>query len=219
MWIIVVIWGLLVLWKCEYSQGADLQPFSKENALVLKGVCAIEIVIGHMGIATGSIYLFPNRKSGILFVGIFFALSGYGLMYSVTNKPGYLDNLLRKRLPKIVVPAYMIYAIGMLIKCTVQRDMSLLNRLISLPEIFAGINWYIWEIVALYVVFYIAARVGDIRKTHWWILVISLIFIFVAFILKIDNPWYGSTLCFWLGIVYFLRRIGLKNGAWKRTCA
>lgn len=127
-------------------------------------------------------------------------------MYSVANKEGYLENFLRKRLPKILAPAYAIYTIGILIRCIMQKDSGILYRLISLPEVFEGINWYVWEIVALYVVFYICAKAGDIRKTHWWILFITLIFIPLAFVLGIDNPWYGSTLCFWLGIVYFLKQ-------------
>lgn len=54
----------------------------------------IVIMIGHIGLATGSIVLYPNRKAGILFVGIFFMLSGYGLIYSVDNKPEYLKHFL-----------------------------------------------------------------------------------------------------------------------------
>lgn len=37
----------------------------------IKGLSALEIMIGHLGIATGFSFLYPNRKAGILFVGIF----------------------------------------------------------------------------------------------------------------------------------------------------
>lgn len=205
MYLIVLLWLLIVLWKMKYRADGQLEPFSKQNAQVLKGICALEIVLGHLGLATDSVFLFPNRKAGILFVGIFFALSGYGLAYSVTNKQGYLECFLIKRLPKILVPAYVIYGIGVVIKALLVSDgVGQLSKLFDVSQIFGGINWYIWELAVFYVVFYVCARFAELKKAHWGILIFLVGFILVAFALGVDNPWYGSTLCFWLGIVYFL---------------
>lgn len=83
--------------------------------MALRGICAIEIMPGHIGIATESMVLYPNRKAGILFVGIFFALSGYGLMYSMKNKKDYLQTFWKRRIPKILVPAYVVFLSGIVV--------------------------------------------------------------------------------------------------------
>lgn len=91
MAIIILLWLALVFAGIKYIEIAkDSIAFSRDNSLALRGICSIEIMMGHLGIATNSAILYPNRKAGILFVGVFFALSGYGLMYSLQNK----DNLL-----------------------------------------------------------------------------------------------------------------------------
>ena len=55
-----------------------ISPLNGRNVIALRGICAIEIMIGHIGLATGSIILYPNRKAGILFVGIFFCYQDMG---------------------------------------------------------------------------------------------------------------------------------------------
>lgn len=89
----------------------DKQTLSVTQSISLKGISAIEIMIGHLGIATGLRILYPGRKAGILFVGIFFMISGYGLMYSYLYRPGYMKHFLRKRIVGLCVPAYIVYLI------------------------------------------------------------------------------------------------------------
>ena len=61
------------------------------------------------GEGTGALTLFG--LIGFLFVGVFFFFSGYGLFKSYKTKPGYLDGFLRKRLPVVLVPLYVINTI------------------------------------------------------------------------------------------------------------
>ena len=75
--VVIFLWLLLCIWGIKKRQEESV--LSSEQSIAVKGVCAIEIMLGHIGLATGSVFLFPNRKAGILFVGIFFLLSGYGL--------------------------------------------------------------------------------------------------------------------------------------------
>lgn len=81
---ILFLWVALDVWGMTKRQNESV--LSSEQTGALKGICAIEIMMGHIGSATESIFLFPNRKAGILFVGVFFLLSGYGLAYSMANK-------------------------------------------------------------------------------------------------------------------------------------
>lgn len=68
---------------------ADQRTLSVEISTSIKGISAIEIMIGYIGVVAGLWFLYPNRKAGILFVGIFFMLSVYGLMYNYVNKSDY----------------------------------------------------------------------------------------------------------------------------------
>ena len=63
-----------------------------------------------------------------------------------------------------------------------------------------SINWYIWEILWFYLVFYLVCKF-DSKKVFLWVTVISVVFIFTCYCMRVSNTWYGSTLCFPLGIL------------------
>lgn len=114
---ILFLWIILIVVGIKRNKKLKGDALCQGNVMALRGICAIEIMMGHLGIATGSAVLFPNRKAGILFVGIFFALSGYGLMYSVSNKENYLRGFLIKRLiVKLLLPAYVVFIISTILK-------------------------------------------------------------------------------------------------------
>ena len=188
--------------KCSKQRNA----FEQKQAIALRGICAIEIMLGHIGLATESTILFPNRKAGVLFVGIFFALSGYGLMYGVSNKENYLQGFWKKRIPKILIPAYVTFLIGIVIRSIMAGNANNLVNVISIKRFFGQTNWYVWELLVMYIVFYICARLDkSLLKGQYILLVFSLVFVCMAFEMGVDNPWYGSTLCFWLGIFYYMK--------------
>ncbi len=212
MFIILILWLALILIGIKQNKEVFDTSFTLNNSTALRGICSIEIMIGHLGVATNSIVLFPNRKAGILFVGVFFALSGYGLMYSLANKDGYLISFLPNRMRKILIPAYVVFVLNIILHSIISQNMWNMIKIIDLKEFFWQTNWYVWELLMLYIVFYISVRIDkNPKRFHFIVLAFSIIFICVAYRLKFDNPWYGSTLCFWLGIVYFLHRDKFKE--------
>ena len=189
--IVLLVWLGLIFYGVKVRQNAGV-ALTMENTKALRGISAIEIMLGHIGIATHNVVQFPNRKAGILFVGIFFMLSGYGLAYGVANKEGYLRGFWMKRVPTVVVPAAIVIAID-----------AIWHKGIGLEGVLEGGNrWYITELIVLYLVFYIGYRLA---KNNGWIVVLlmSVVIVIGAFYVGVDNPWYGSTLCFPLGIIYF----------------
>ncbi len=207
MVLIVVFWILLLGAGVRYSREMAPTALNRENTAALRGICAVEIMMGHLGIATGALVLYPNRKAGVLFVGVFFAISGYGLMYSLSCKENYLDAFLRKRLLKLLVPAYGVFAVGVLVRSCQKENMGELGNLLNPERFFNGTNWYVWELAGMYLVFYLWAKFcRNYEKGHWILLGLSVLFTAAAFWLQLDNPWYGSTLCFWLGIVYYIKK-------------
>lgn len=212
MLIIIFLWLTLILIGLRFNKNMPDTAFTIDNSMALRGICSIEIMIGHLGVATGAPVLFPNRKAGILFVGVFFALSGYGLMYSLANKEDYLTNFFPGRIKKILIPAYIVFVITVILHSIIDQNMRNMINVINIKSFFLYTNWYVWELLMLYIVFYISVRIDRIgKKFHYIILAFSIIFVCVAYELNFENPWYGSTFCFWLGIVYFLYKDKFKE--------
>ena len=67
--IIILSWLMMILLGLKKKDNAN--PFDMETSQVLRGICAIEILLGHVGLYTNSTILFANRRAGILIVGAF----------------------------------------------------------------------------------------------------------------------------------------------------
>lgn len=82
----------------------------------IQGFWAVCIIAHHFvqpfvysGQGAGALSIFA--LIGFLFVGVFFFFSGYGLFKSYKNKPNYLNGFLRKRIPVVLVPLYVVNTI------------------------------------------------------------------------------------------------------------
>ena len=127
-------------------------------------------------------------------------------MYSVTTKSGYLDHFFTKRvLWGILLEAYLVYALSVVVNVWQTQKISKMIYLIDPWRFFVQTNWYVWEILVFYVWFYFSAKFWH-SKILVSTVIFSIFFVAVAFVSGIDNPWYGSTLCFALGICLFEMR-------------
>jgi peptidoglycan/LPS O-acetylase OafA/YrhL len=191
--------GLIV---CGISKNVDQSsPFEPRQAQALRGICAVEIMIGHIGLATGSSVLYANRKAGILFVGIFFLLSGYGVAYSAEHKKDYLKGFLLNRAVRILVPVYVTKILILLLNWIVTRYFGLTFSLTA-GQFFFAFNWYVWEQLFFYLLYWFACKFVP-KQTEVFVLLGSLALTAAAFVCGLDNPWYGSSLCFALGLFYY----------------
>lgn len=198
MIIILIMWFILIGYGISFNKHNN--PFEQEQALALRGISSVEIMMGHIGLATGSVILYPNRKAGILFVGIFFLLSGYGVAYCTERKTDYLKHFLRNRAIKILLPAYFIKILMLLLQFALRNTGE--QSAIHLGSFFTALNWYVWEQLFFYFIFWIAYKVAP-RYLEIIVGIVSVVFIGAAYIQGMDNPWYGSSLCFVLGICFY----------------
>lgn len=201
MIIILLLWILLILCGSGRNKSESL-PLEREQSAALRGICAIEIMIGHIGVATGSAVLYPNRKAGILFVGIFFMLSGYGIAYCAEHKSGYFRHFIGKKALKLILPAYVVYAIYTVVLNIMFGATENIGRLFDAVEFFQSTNWYVWEQMAFYIIVCLAYVLLP-KRVNLLVTVISVAFAGVAYVVGLDNPYYGSTLCFPLGLYYY----------------
>ena len=156
---IIILLSFLAL--CLYgikTNRVNSQPLELNQSIALRGICAVEIMIGHVGLMTGSRVLYPNRKAGILFVGIFFMLSGYGVAYGVLNKSGYLKNFLARRIWRLLLPVYSAYVIYEVILIAVCKEAEW-TAIFDIHMFCGSINWYVWEQMAFYVVFWVLYKI------------------------------------------------------------
>lgn len=193
--IFLLLWILLIVISLKYNKNSN--PFDIETSMALRGACAIEIMLGHLGLLTGNIYLFANRKAGILIVGVFFMLSGYGLDLAYNKKKDYLNHFLSRRIPLILLPCIIVVLIDRVI------NILLFNKKYYSMSAFWGIDepvWYIYELCVLYILFWLITKWF---KDKNWIVLLGLCscFVCVAYFTNIPSPYYGSTLCFPLGIM------------------
>ncbi len=207
MILVLLAWCLLIF----VGIGCNKQEFLYEmNIVALRGICAIEIMLGHIGIATGSIWLYPNRKAGILFVGVFFLLSGYGLAYSLKNKKNYLGKFLSKKIEKLILPAYFTFFSFECIKI-IGGGYRAWDDILDPIKFFKTTNWYVWECLILYITFWFLFRFLSVRQAEVIMLLFSIGLIIICYLFNVSNPWYGSTICFWLGIKYYEKEMEIKH--------
>lgn len=112
-------------------------------------------------------------------------------MYGLENKEDYLKNFWPKRLGKMIP----IFAIVVIID-------FIINKEINFSRATGGAKWYVYELIILYILFYISYRL--FKKNQLAIVFLAAIVLAFLFLLfNFDNPWYGSTLYFPLGMAYY----------------
>lgn len=128
---------------------------SLSNTKILQGFCALVIIIHHMSQGlTNQKLLSPFTNLGVLFVGIFFFCSGYGLIKSYKTKENYLKGFFGKRLPVVLVPFYVTTLIYLIVFLHIGPNVPIHQIILDLTGI-QLVNPHAWYIVAI-VLFYIA---------------------------------------------------------------
>ncbi len=119
----------------------------------LRGLFAILIVIGHcsMEFEHEILPLYVIHKSDMISVSFFFILSGWGLSYNYQHRTDYLKGFILNKPVKLLLIALICGIVDLL----VSRCVGANN--ITWKSIFT-FNWYVYEMIYYYLVFYIAYR-------------------------------------------------------------
>lgn len=195
----VAVLAALCLWKVQLVGERNCTELVQSNLNSLRGLFALVIVLGH---AT-QIFQFvpgvlaPFSKINTLCVGFFFAMSGYGLAYSLHKKNNYRKTFL---LPKLF---YLF--LHALTAVSVSTFISYIESLILHTPIWnTGVNWYLIMAGVFYIIFYLIVNNVKTDKNiccFSWIVVI-LISVF-AMLIKLPRVYYISEWCFPMGITVF----------------
>lgn len=149
---VILLFGVKVRIK-----GWDDGFLSLGNTKMLQGFCAVLIIFHHISqVLSDSKVLSPFNEYGVLFVGIFFFCSGYGLIKSFKTKDNYMQGFIGRRFPSVLVPFYITSLIYMAVILPFNPMPSLLQTIF----LFTGVQlinphaWYIVAIVIFYIAFY-----------------------------------------------------------------
>ena len=198
--IIIVCFGLICfkggeLSDCIYEREEILQRLNN-----LRGVMAIEIVIGHV-VRDNNLMLYPFNKFMIISVSFFFFLSAFGMAVSFEKKKDYLKRFYLKILYLLsLILIFFIYnmLVGTLFPATLE------SFPLSKPfgrNIFGYTNWYMWELLIFYILFWIAYTVKA-KYTEVVLVVITVLGSMIVFKAGLYECWYASSFAFPFGLLF-----------------
>ena len=199
--IFIILGGI----KKNSSHGCD-ELLKTLNSL--RGIFALDIIIGHC-VRYESCPLSPLGNFMLISVGFFFFVSGMGITRSYHTKSDYLKTFPKHRILHLVLIALSALMISTLIAYISPIYTPFRNIPDTLPVFLRAIiirtNWYIRELLLLYVVFYITYRFFH-KHRYVFISLMVLLICTVLLILEYKYSlgytrcWFASIICFPLGI-------------------
>lgn len=218
--VILISLALLLLVGIKPSKLREWQeePLSLERSKAIQGFAAVAIIVHHLSQElaqkAGTIGFFEGL--GVLFVGIFFFFSGYGLYTSLKTKENYLKGFLKKRLVTILVPFYMCILVFVAAACICGEKFTLLQLLgvLSGWALINGHMWYIVEIAILYLAFFLIFRLIKNRSAATVVMGIFVLAMMAGSLMLCHGVdmsasgwfqgewWYNSSFLFVIGIIF-----------------
>lgn len=183
--------------------------FPKSRTDAIRGVAAIGIVFSHIAAyskasASFGILRYYNifcTTLGVVGVNLFFFISGYGNVYSISRTNNRVKWLLKRCLSLLIV--YLVchaFVLGILYVGGYRTNLhSILNNLMHLTIDYSSV-WYVKIQLLLYLFLTIASLMQ--KKSHKVILltVLCIAASYCLYRLGYEDKWWKSTSCFAVGV-------------------
>lgn len=177
--------------KDEYNEGY----LSLTQARIIKGFCALGIVLHHMSQETAASWLLSKYiihgldffvDLGYLFVGVFLFMSGFGVYRSLKTKNNYFDTYISKR----ITPTIIAYLVTEFIYYLYE----------PVPSKY---TWYIAAILVCYLLFYFAFKYCKKEFVSIFIVIFGLfIYTIICNFFMLGGWWYNTIYLFVVGLLY-----------------
>lgn len=157
--------------------------------------------------------------AGRLAVGLFFFVSGYGIIKQFRKKgKTYLDTFFKKKSMSIFMP-FLLAMIVYFIYRNLIGELNVLTAMYSLinGNPFVGNGWFTIMILYLYLAFLVSAYLG--KKNY--LLVFSILIFSVVIVVLITNFlnygewWTNAVFCFPLGVIWGSKEDEITNMCFK----
>ena len=160
---IIFAFVLLLLYAISFSKFINhnrakitLNSFNVAAIEPLKGLLALMVIFCHIVPYVKFGVLGELGNYGPIAVGMFFFISGYGLLKSLLCKDGYLQHFLSKRFSKLIPPITIVTLCFISLETEWERE-----KLVDILSLLAEGNtltpyaWYVYVILLYYILFYI----------------------------------------------------------------
>ncbi|WP_137665585.1 acyltransferase family protein [Enterococcus hulanensis] len=204
--IIVFFIILSIVRNPDYSN----QSLSVETTTNLQIIAVVFVILHHLSqILRDYPDSFLSSRliiAGRLAVGLFFFVSGYGLIKQFKQKgKSYLETFFKKRGMSILIP----FLIAMVVYFVYRNLIGELNFHAALYSLvngnpFVGNGWFTIMIMYLYAVFFISAYLSKENDLFLFLILIVnvIIVILIASLLNYGEWWTNAVFCFPLGVIW-----------------
>lgn len=204
-WLIYLVYigfFLIIFYGVKQEKITERDDYLRRINL-LRGLFALDIIIGHVA-GQNMLPLMPFEKFSIISVSAFFFLSGSGLTNSYYRKKDYLKEFPGK-IAYLICTTLLLYMIKVIIQFFTHFDLGYIpiNKWNIFKIYFEKTNWYIWELILLYIVFWLLYSVINSKIARVIVISITIFIIGLCFSLNgLIEAWYYSILGFPLGVVF-----------------
>lgn len=209
---ILVVFIIISTYKLKIRKEIDNDYLSPLKTKAINGIFVMIVFLRHFKtyIDCGRfdrIYFFIDSRIGQLLVVPFLFFSGYGIMFSISNKKAYINKFPIRFLKVlfefdvvVFMYAFVNYIIGN--KFTISK---LLASLIGWDNI-GNSNWYIFSILIMYIITYISFKFFS-RKYSTSILFVYLLTIVYILVIRYvgkESWWYNTVISYPTGMLFYL---------------
>ncbi|QVK17643.1 acyltransferase [Mycoplasmatota bacterium] len=189
----------------SYTEVNDV--LSQNNSIKIKGFFSVIIVLHHLSLFTDMGLVFSCFSIlGIESVGVFFFISGYGLMTQYINKEDYLESFIKKRIPKLLFPYIITIVIYIFFYNITGEVITTFDVILSLfnGEPIVAFSWYVLATLVFYIIFYIIAL---LFQRSYNMIIVSMflgmvVYAIICIILGYGYWWYSSCFTFVIGMFW-----------------
>ena len=168
----------------------------------LRGVMALVVCLSHMWAYTGYVYLVPFNKAVTIAVSFFFFVSGYSMLHSYNKDNDYLRKIFRIKVPFLLYMTIFSYLFAVLLEFLLYRENIQWYGPVSIVNFLEMTNWYVWELLVFYALFYLGLRFISKKKTLIMLLIVTMVAFVILFYSNVVEAYYNSIIGFWLGMFF-----------------
>lgn len=202
--IVLVLIGIRVAPKQQLFSEHGLD---REQSVALRGVLCIMIMLDHSALLTqvGMTSIF-FKKAAFFVVGLFFALSGYGLTASWQRAGGSIRGFWGRRFKSTLLPYLLLSVVAAIVRLLIGERLTLGQVLFSFVngKPLVRYSWFVLVLIAFYALFYLAALLARGDKALLAALVgfASILLPFAMRKLGFEEYWYDAVWTFPLGMLW-----------------
>lgn len=199
-----------------YEKGIFNDYMSLEKTTSIKGIFILIVFISHSlsyltmssSILDTSGKLIVSQLLGQAMVAPFLFYSGYGVMLSIDKKgKDYIRSIPTKRFLKVLVHFDIAVLLFLILALFTSKELNVAKVLLSFTgwDSVGNSNWYIFDILVLYLITYISFLLGSKNKFVGLAINIVLCGVLVIVLRHTKQVhWYDTIMCYPVGMLFYM---------------